>query len=56
MEFLYSFLRRHFAVKPVVASGNVGFFSQAMAAVSGLQQVCVVWKSEGGGGGGGSGQ
>ena len=26
MEFLYSFLRRHFAGKPVVASRNVGCF------------------------------
>ena len=26
MEFPYSFLRRHFAGKPVVASRNVGFF------------------------------
>ena len=26
MEFLYSFLRRHFAGKPVVASQNVGCF------------------------------
>ena len=26
MEFLYSFLRRHFAGKPVMASRNVGCF------------------------------
>ena len=29
MEFLRSFLRRHFAGKPEVASRNSGFFSQA---------------------------
>ena len=29
MEFLRSILRRHFAGKPVVASRNVGEFSQA---------------------------
>ena len=30
MEFLQSFLRHHFAGKPVVASRNVGCFPQAM--------------------------
>ena len=29
LEFLRSFLRRHFLVKPAVVSRNVGFFSQA---------------------------
>ena len=40
MEFLRSFLRRHFSWRPVVASGNVGCFLRLIM---------------GGGGGGGGG-
>ena len=36
MEFLRTFLRRHFAGKPVVASRNVGFFLR----LGGLGRVC----------------
>ena len=33
MEFLRSFLRRHFAAKPVVASRNVGSFLRPLSRI-----------------------
>ena len=55
MEFLYSFLRRHFAVKPLVASRKVSCFLRLWLQYND-KQMCVVWNSRGMGGGGGTGE
>ena len=49
MEFLRSFLRLHFAGKPLVASGNVGCFLRLLRKIVEIQKS--FW-GEGGGGGG----
>ena len=51
----YSFLRRHFAVKPLMASRNVSCFLRLRLQYNN-KQVCVVWNSRGIGGKGGGGQ
>ena len=47
MEFLRSFLRLHFAGKPLVASRNVGCFLRLLRKIVEIQKF---WGGEGGGG------
>ena len=54
MEFLRSFLRRHFAGKPLVASRNVGCFLRLLRKIVEIQNF-FFWGGGGGKGGGGGG-
>ena len=51
MEFLRSFLRRHFAGKPLVASRNVGCFLRLLRKIVEIQKFWGGERGEGEGGG-----